>query len=177
MEKGLRFRNPFFVYQLSAIGKSFRQIGSIHPFLHPRKTRDGVVIFYRLMLATSQKHPFRLTGFTFSRYIAGRFSNNVSGEAPYEPGHHDVTGLPLKYSRERTQFGKPIGNFQVNAFKLADMARPEASGNRRGNLRGSTHCHLKTDRRTMTLHILQTRTRFPAPNTGNPIPGARSSKC
>ncbi|MBN2124795.1 MAG: acyl-CoA dehydrogenase, partial [Deltaproteobacteria bacterium] len=28
----------------------------------------------------------------------------------------------LKYGRERVQFGKPIGTFQVNAFKLADMA-------------------------------------------------------
>ncbi len=28
----------------------------------------------------------------------------------------------LKYSRERVQFGRPISNFQVNAFKLADMA-------------------------------------------------------
>lgn len=30
--------------------------------------------------------------------------------------------LALKYSQERVQFGKPIGTFQVNAFKLADMA-------------------------------------------------------
>ena len=30
--------------------------------------------------------------------------------------------LALKYSNERVQFGKPISNFQVNAFKLADMA-------------------------------------------------------
>lgn len=30
--------------------------------------------------------------------------------------------LALKYSNERKQFGKPISNFQVNAFKLADMA-------------------------------------------------------
>ena len=28
----------------------------------------------------------------------------------------------LKYGKERIQFGKPISNFQVNAFKLADMA-------------------------------------------------------
>lgn len=28
----------------------------------------------------------------------------------------------LQYSKEREQFGKPIANFQVNAFKLADMA-------------------------------------------------------
>jgi alkylation response protein AidB-like acyl-CoA dehydrogenase len=30
--------------------------------------------------------------------------------------------LALKYSNERSQFGKPISKFQVNAFKLADMA-------------------------------------------------------
>ena len=30
--------------------------------------------------------------------------------------------LALKYSNERVQFGKPISKFQVNAFKLADMA-------------------------------------------------------
>lgn len=28
----------------------------------------------------------------------------------------------LKYSQERKQFGKPISKFQINAFKLADMA-------------------------------------------------------
>lgn len=30
--------------------------------------------------------------------------------------------MALRYSKERTQFGKPIASFQVNAFKLADMA-------------------------------------------------------
>jgi short-chain 2-methylacyl-CoA dehydrogenase len=30
--------------------------------------------------------------------------------------------MAMKYSHERVQFGKPISNFQVNAFKLADMA-------------------------------------------------------
>ena len=30
--------------------------------------------------------------------------------------------LALAYARERKQFGKPISKFQVNAFKLADMA-------------------------------------------------------
>jgi short-chain 2-methylacyl-CoA dehydrogenase len=30
--------------------------------------------------------------------------------------------LALKYSKERVQFGRPIGRFQVNAFRLSDMA-------------------------------------------------------
>lgn len=30
--------------------------------------------------------------------------------------------LAMKYAKERKQFGKPIATFQVNAFKLADMA-------------------------------------------------------
>ena len=30
--------------------------------------------------------------------------------------------MALKYSQEREQFGRPINTFQVNAFKLADMA-------------------------------------------------------
>ncbi len=30
--------------------------------------------------------------------------------------------LAMKYAKERKQFGKPIASFQVNAFKLADMA-------------------------------------------------------
>jgi alkylation response protein AidB-like acyl-CoA dehydrogenase len=30
--------------------------------------------------------------------------------------------MALRYAKERKQFGKPIGQFQVNAFKLADMA-------------------------------------------------------
>lgn len=30
--------------------------------------------------------------------------------------------MALQYAKERKQFGKPIGHFQINAFKLADMA-------------------------------------------------------
>lgn len=30
--------------------------------------------------------------------------------------------MALEYSQQRVQFGKPIGKFQINAFKLADMA-------------------------------------------------------
>lgn len=30
--------------------------------------------------------------------------------------------LALRYSKERVQFGRPIGRFQINAFRLSDMA-------------------------------------------------------
>ena len=37
-------------------------------------------------------------------------------------GAQGCLDLALKYCKERSQFGKPISHFQVNAFKLADMA-------------------------------------------------------
>jgi alkylation response protein AidB-like acyl-CoA dehydrogenase len=37
-------------------------------------------------------------------------------------GAQGAFDLALKYSKERVQFGKPISTFQVNSFKLADMA-------------------------------------------------------
>lgn len=37
-------------------------------------------------------------------------------------GAQGAYDLAIKYAKERTQFGKPISSFQVNAFKLADMA-------------------------------------------------------
>jgi alkylation response protein AidB-like acyl-CoA dehydrogenase len=37
-------------------------------------------------------------------------------------GAQGCLDMALKYSSEREQFGRPIANFQINAFKLADMA-------------------------------------------------------
>lgn len=37
-------------------------------------------------------------------------------------GAQGAFDLALDYSKKRTQFGRPIGSFQINAFKLADMA-------------------------------------------------------
>ncbi len=37
-------------------------------------------------------------------------------------GAQGCLDMALKYSNEREQFGRPIAKFQVNAFKLADMA-------------------------------------------------------
>ncbi len=36
-------------------------------------------------------------------------------------GAQGAFDLALDYSKKRTQFGRPIGSFQINAFKLADM--------------------------------------------------------
>jgi len=37
-------------------------------------------------------------------------------------GAQGAFDLAMKYAKERSQFGRPISTFQVNAFKLADMA-------------------------------------------------------
>ena len=37
-------------------------------------------------------------------------------------GAQGAFDMAMKYSKERVQFGRPISSFQVNAFKLADMA-------------------------------------------------------
>ncbi|UCF89988.1 MAG: acyl-CoA dehydrogenase family protein [Desulfobacterales bacterium] len=49
---------------------------------------------------------------------AGRLSIGAMGLG----GAQGCFDMALKYSNQREQFGRPIANFQVNAFKLADMA-------------------------------------------------------
>jgi alkylation response protein AidB-like acyl-CoA dehydrogenase len=49
---------------------------------------------------------------------AGRLSIGAMGVG----GAQGAYELALKYAKERVQFGRPISTFQVNAFKLADMA-------------------------------------------------------
>ncbi len=49
---------------------------------------------------------------------AGRLSIGALGIG----GAQGAFDLALKYAKEREQFGKPISTFQINAFKLADMA-------------------------------------------------------
>jgi len=49
---------------------------------------------------------------------AGRLSVGAGGVG----GAQGAYELALKYAKERVQFGRPISTFQVNAFKLADMA-------------------------------------------------------
>ncbi len=49
---------------------------------------------------------------------AGRLSIGAMGVG----GAQGAYELALRYARERVQFGRPIATFQVNAFKLADMA-------------------------------------------------------
>jgi alkylation response protein AidB-like acyl-CoA dehydrogenase len=48
----------------------------------------------------------------------GRLSIGAMGVG----GAQGAYELALRYAKERVQFGKPIASFQVNAFKLADMA-------------------------------------------------------
>ncbi len=49
---------------------------------------------------------------------AGRLSIGAMGVG----GAQGAYELALRYGKERVQFGRPIGTFQINAFKLADMA-------------------------------------------------------
>ncbi len=49
---------------------------------------------------------------------AGRLSIGAMGLG----GAQGCYEMALKYAKEREQFGRPISTFQVNAFKLADMA-------------------------------------------------------
>ncbi|MBI4797468.1 MAG: acyl-CoA dehydrogenase family protein [Desulfarculus sp.] len=49
---------------------------------------------------------------------AGRLSIGAMGIG----GAQGAFELALRYAKERQQFGRPISTFQVNAFKLADMA-------------------------------------------------------
>ncbi len=49
---------------------------------------------------------------------AGRLSIGAMGLG----GAQGAYELALKYAREREQFGRPISTFQINSFKLADMA-------------------------------------------------------
>ena len=48
----------------------------------------------------------------------GRLSIGAMGVG----GAQGAYELAAKYSKQRVQFGKPISSFQINAFKLADMA-------------------------------------------------------
>jgi short/branched chain acyl-CoA dehydrogenase len=48
----------------------------------------------------------------------GRLSIGAMGLGGAQGGYE----MALKYAQERRQFGRPISGFQVNAFKLADMA-------------------------------------------------------
>ncbi|MFH1059929.1 MAG: acyl-CoA dehydrogenase family protein [Pseudomonadota bacterium] len=49
---------------------------------------------------------------------AGRLSIGAMGVG----GAQGAYELAMRYARERQQFGRPISAFQINAFKLADMA-------------------------------------------------------
>lgn len=54
----------------------------------------------------------------------GRLGNAAIGLG----GAQGAYELALKYAKDRKQFGKPISSFQVNSFKLADMATEIEAG-------------------------------------------------
>ncbi len=58
----------------------------------------------------------------FRQMLATLDGGRLSIAAMALGGAQGAFELALKYSKEREQFGRPIGSFQVNAFKLADMA-------------------------------------------------------
>lgn len=58
----------------------------------------------------------------FHQMLATLDGGRLSIAAMAVGGAQGAFELALKYANERQQFGRPIGYFQVNAFKLADMA-------------------------------------------------------
>jgi len=61
-------------------------------------------------------------GHGFHQMLATLDGGRLSIGAMGLGGAQGCLELALKYGREREQFGRPISTFQVNAFKLADMA-------------------------------------------------------
>ncbi len=61
-------------------------------------------------------------GGAFSRILEGLNRGRVTVAARYVGLAEAAYEAALKYSKERVQFGKPIGKFQSISFKLADMA-------------------------------------------------------
>jgi short/branched chain acyl-CoA dehydrogenase len=62
------------------------------------------------------------TGHGFHHMLGTLDGGRLSIAAMGLGGAQGAFELAMKYARERVQFGKPISAFQVNAFKLADMA-------------------------------------------------------
>jgi short/branched chain acyl-CoA dehydrogenase len=58
----------------------------------------------------------------FHQMLATLDGGRLSIAAMALGGAQGAFELALKYSREREQFGRPIGSFQIISFKLADMA-------------------------------------------------------
>ncbi len=59
-------------------------------------------------------------GFSFA--MQGLNGGRINIGACSLGGAAEALGLAIQYAQERSQFGKPIGAFQANQFKLADMA-------------------------------------------------------
>jgi short-chain 2-methylacyl-CoA dehydrogenase len=93
---------------------------TMHGKLCWRATNSGELYFEDVRVPKENLLGKRGEGFhqMLSTLDGGRLSIGAMGLG----GAQGVFEEALKYSRERIQFGKPICDFQVNSFKLADMA-------------------------------------------------------
>jgi len=85
-----------------------------------KSVETGEVVFEDC--AIPDKNLIGKEGGAFSRILEGLNRGRVTVAARYVGLAEAAYEAALKYSKERVQFGKPIGKFQSISFKLADMA-------------------------------------------------------
>jgi len=74
------------------------------------------------MIAKCPRKIYWETGEGFHQMLQTLDNGRLAIAAMGLGGAQGAYELAMKYAKERKQFGKPISTFQVNAFKLADMA-------------------------------------------------------
>ena len=92
----------------------------MHHKLCWRASNTGELTFYDCRVPKENLLGKRGEGFhqMLTTLDGGRLSIGAMGLG----GAQGAFELAMDYSKKRKQFGRPIGSFQVNAFKLADMA-------------------------------------------------------
>jgi len=85
-----------------------------------RASNTGELYFTDCMVP--EKNLLGRRGEGFHQMLATLDGGRLSIGAMGLGGAQGAFEAALNYSKEREQFGRPIGAFQVNAFKLADMA-------------------------------------------------------
>ncbi|MCB1154015.1 acyl-CoA dehydrogenase family protein [bacterium] len=93
---------------------------SMHNKMMWRASDTGELTFEDVRVPASSMLGHQGNGFKqmMQTLDGGRLSIGAMGLGGAQGAYEEA----LKYAQERTQFGKSIGDFQVNAFKLADMA-------------------------------------------------------